>query len=182
MHAIQKYGWDSFSHEVVVKNLTFAEAISLEIMLIKFYKTTNPEFGYNCSTGGECGNAGCTISDETRAKLSAAAMGRKLNDETREKIRKAAIGRTHTDKARAKMSKPKSAEHSAKSGKGHRKPVIQYLNGIEIARFPSIKAAKESTNANIDISKCCRGKLKTSGGYSWAYTQRDTSVQISKAG
>jgi len=208
LSAIRKYGWDSFSHEVVVKNLTLAEAASLEIMLIEFYETTNSEFGYNCSSGGESGGAGCVISDGTRAKISAAMKGRTLTAEHCAAISAARKGKTftpehraamsaalkgnqrglghkHTVEARAKMGKPQSAEHRANISKWQSKPVTQYLNGKEIARFKSAAAAAaaEITGyANGNISRCCTGKRKTAGGYSWAFTQRDTSIQKNEVG
>ena len=51
------------------------------------------------------------------------------------------------------------------------KPVCQYsLDGIYIATYKSIKEASKQTGINQgDISCCCRGKYKTSGGYIWKY-------------
>lgn len=171
LYAIQKYGWESFLHEIVADNLTLSGATALEIALIKLYKTTNQEFGYNCSTGGESGRIGCVVSNETRAKISAASKLRKHTEETREKMRIAALGRKHTKESIAKMNKPKSAEHCLKNGKSHSKQVIQYQNGVEIARFYSIKEAAKNTKTDVTgISRCCLGKLKTSGGFTWAFT------------
>lgn len=51
-NAIKKYGWDSVRHEVVAYNLTKKEASLLEICLIKIFKTTDRNFGYNVSPGG----------------------------------------------------------------------------------------------------------------------------------
>lgn len=50
--AIQKYGWDSFVHEILFTGLSETEAASKEIELIKEYKTRNPKYGYNQSKGG----------------------------------------------------------------------------------------------------------------------------------
>ena len=51
------------------------------------------------------------------------------------------------------------------------KPVNQYsLDGIYIATYKSIKEASKQTGINQgDISCCCRGKYKTSGGFIWKY-------------
>lgn len=49
------------------------------------------------------------------------------------------------------------------------KPVKQMLNGITIAVYPSAMAAYRATGVSQGgISGCCRGELKTSGGYQWA--------------
>ena len=43
-------------------------------------------------------------------------------------------------------------------------------NGELLATFPSIHEAERVTGiANQSISKCCLGKLKSSGGYVWRY-------------
>jgi group I intron endonuclease len=50
--AIQKYGWDSFTHEILKDSLTVDEANELEKYFIKKYNTLAPN-GYNLRTGGE---------------------------------------------------------------------------------------------------------------------------------
>lgn len=53
-HAILKYGWDNFTHEIIEDNLTKKEADKLEKKLIKQYNTTDSDYGYNISKGGSC--------------------------------------------------------------------------------------------------------------------------------
>lgn len=51
-------------------------------------------------------------------------------------------------------------------------PVFQYLNGIEIARFDSIKEAAQKTGCDAShICQCCRKNPKHShvNGYTFAY-------------
>lgn len=55
-NAIEKYGWENFSHEVLFSGLSEEEACNKEIELIKKYDSI--ENGYNCSTGGQYGAAG----------------------------------------------------------------------------------------------------------------------------
>lgn len=50
--AIEKYGWDNFTHLVLYTDLTVEEANYYEASLIKLYKTTDPQYGYNISYGG----------------------------------------------------------------------------------------------------------------------------------
>ncbi|RFZ78234.1 hypothetical protein DS742_14040 [Lacrimispora amygdalina] len=51
--AIQKYGWDNFSHEILEDNIHTQEiANDREKFYIKQYKSTNSEFGYNLTNGG----------------------------------------------------------------------------------------------------------------------------------
>lgn len=51
------------------------------------------------------------------------------------------------------------------------KPVIQLtINGEFVKRYPSIKEASRQTGAPDEvITRVCKGKAKTSGGYIWAY-------------
>lgn len=51
--AIKKYGWSNFKHEILFENLTKQEAKDKEIELITLYDSTNPDKGYNLSSGGE---------------------------------------------------------------------------------------------------------------------------------
>lgn len=52
-NAIKKYGWDNFEHIILLENLTKKEAINKEKELIFKYNTTNANFGYNLSLGGD---------------------------------------------------------------------------------------------------------------------------------
>ena len=52
-NAIKKYGWDNFQHNIIAENLTKVEAKQMEQDLIKKYNTTNPDYGYNMTTGGD---------------------------------------------------------------------------------------------------------------------------------
>ena len=50
--AIEKYGWDNFTHEIIYNDLTLEEARQMEKYLIKFYSATDPRYGYNANKGG----------------------------------------------------------------------------------------------------------------------------------
>ena len=89
--AINKYGWDNFEHIVLFDNLTKEEAKLLEQCYIALYDTTNPEYGYNCTLGGE-GMNGYKTSDETKVKLSKAMKNRVFTEEHRKKISEAKKG------------------------------------------------------------------------------------------
>lgn len=53
-NAILKYGWDNFEHIVWANGLSLEDAQSIEILLIALFNTTDADFGYNISIGGEC--------------------------------------------------------------------------------------------------------------------------------
>ena len=51
-NAIQYYGWDGFYHEVLFEGLTETEAKTKEIELIREFRTTEADYGYNIALGG----------------------------------------------------------------------------------------------------------------------------------
>jgi hypothetical protein len=53
--AIEKYGWNNITHEIVATNLTLKEADKLEKELISKYKTNKRQYGYNIASGGRDG-------------------------------------------------------------------------------------------------------------------------------
>lgn len=57
--------------------------------------------------------------------------------------------------------------------------VEQYdLDGVLVAKYPSVKAAEAATGVdNRNICACCRGKRRSSGGYHWAYAMIEKSSQ-----
>ena len=78
-YAILKYGWDNFKHEIVAENLTRQAACDMEVALIKEYKSTDPTFGYNLTTGGQHG----TLSPQSIEKLRASLMGHPVSDKVK---------------------------------------------------------------------------------------------------
>ena len=197
--AIQKYGWDVFEHEIIATGLTLEEAASMERDLIAQYKSNDPRYGYNISSGGESGNAGCTISDEMREKKrkqmsgpnnpcygkfgkAHPAYGMVCTQETREKLSRALKGRHFTEEQRSRMSEAQrksgrwAGEKNPMAGKTYgkapqAKPVICMETG---AVFDSIKrAAAEYEICERSIGYVCQGngRYKTAGGYHWKYYQ-----------
>lgn len=102
--AIRKYGWDNLSHEIVADGLAKQQACDLEIELIAKYDSTNPDKGYNHSTGGEYGALGVHPSVETRRKLSEANKGIHRSAETRRKDSEARKGKHLSVETRRKLS------------------------------------------------------------------------------
>ena len=118
-NAIKKNGWNGFSHEIVLQNLTKDEAEMFEIAMIKYYNTTDKEFGYNIDNGG---NSSGKRTQETKDKISKSNTGKKLSKETRDKISKnrkgkcvgtqhhlfgkpgTFTGRHHTEESKKKIS------------------------------------------------------------------------------
>jgi len=193
--AIQKYGWDNFEHTIMYTGLGYHEAAEKEKDLIRAFHSTDPLFGYNLSSGGESGNAGCHMSSELKAIHSAAmsgrnnpfwgcfgelhpAFGRRHSEETKEKIGAAHRGKIVSDSTKKKQSEYRksvlswSGESNPMYGKtGDKAPQSRAVRCIETGEvFSCIKYAAESKGLfGTRISACCRGKSNTTGGYHWEY-------------
>lgn len=55
--AIEKEGWDNFDHAVIEYNVSNNDLADREIYWIKYYDATNPNKGYNVSSGGGTGGS-----------------------------------------------------------------------------------------------------------------------------
>ena len=177
-NAIQKYGWNGFSHEIVASDLTREEACDMEIELIKEYQTQERKFGYNILEGGTAP----AIPPEVREKMSKAMMGNKnglgkpCSEEKKKKISDAQKGRKLTEEHKKLLSlakkgtthAPPSEETRRKISDAHKKkPVICKETGVV---YPSIQqCARELGIEATCICACCRGRTKSIKGLHFEY-------------
>ena len=176
--AILKYGWDNFEHEILFTELTKEEACFKEQELIKLYNSTNKEFGYNQTSGGEC----CVMSDESKLKLSKSMMGNKngfghpCSDEKRLKISDAQKGRKLTKEHKDKLSKAASKRHTSCS-ESKKKTLSQnypkkrkiYCEELDVV-FESVQeCGRQLDIPATNITKLCNGRGKTLKGYHLRY-------------
>lgn len=193
--AINKYGWDSFKHEILMVDLTIDEASEEEIRLIKEYRTAEREYGFNLDLGGIHGRK--LLSDETKKKIGDSHRGRYTEAQWEATRNRKKIEYHHTDEAKKKIGdsrrgKPLSEEQKRRLSEAHKgirpseenlrllkaihqRPVImRNLDGEDIKEFPSLKDAEAETGIRYQcISACCRGKYKQAGGYKWRYANKD---------
>lgn len=166
--AIQKYGWDSFKHEVLYSNLSKEEACKQEIELIEKFETNSKEKGYNCYVGGEVGPLGHSPSEETRQKMSEARKGMRFSEEHKRKLSESRkgiyvgenapwYGKQHTENYKRKMSKA----------------VLCIETGI--VYYGAREAERQTGISHNGISQSCKGnrKQKTAGGYHWRYATEE---------
>lgn len=190
-NAILKYGWGNFEHEVLASGLTYDEACEKERFYISECHSLTTEWGYNLATGG---NVNKVMSEESRRKISQTLTGRKRVphtpetklkisvanrgkkqpprcDEYRKKLSDSLKGRVFTPEHRANISKAKTGSATSGKNNSHPRSVLCVETGIV---FDTIKEAGEFTGGSSkNIISCCRGRLKTSGGYHWQYVDKE---------
>lgn len=176
--AIQKYGWDNFEHNILFTNLTKEEVCNKEQELIKFYNSTDRNFGYNSTSGGET----FTMNEETKEKISQAMKGNKnglgkpCSEEKKKKISEAQKGRKFSEEHKKKLSEaaqrrhvPCSEEKKKKLSKNYpnKKPV--YCEELDQV-FESIQECSRQLDVPAtSICKVCKDKGKTAKGYHFKY-------------
>ena len=175
--AIQKYGWDNFEHNILFTDLTKEQACLKEQELIKEYNSTNREFGYNSTSGGDI----FTMNEETKQKMSQAMIGNQnglghpCSEEKKEKISNAQKGRKFTEEHKQKLSEAAKNRHVPCSEekkqilkeKSHKKSVYcEELDKI----FESVQECSRQLGIPAtSISKLCNGRGKTLKGYHLRY-------------
>jgi len=106
--AINKYGWDRFSHIIIFSGCSEEEARDVETLLITTFDTINPNFGYNKTTGGR---KGYERTEEWKAHMREInsgeknpCYGKKLTIEHRNKISEGNKGKGHNKEWREIIS------------------------------------------------------------------------------
>lgn len=112
-HAIQKYGWSNFEHEILFEELTLEEANRIEEELISQYDSTNSDKGYNLRSGG----LNNLHNDSSKEKMSKAKKGTKLKEETKRKIGEGNKGKIVSEETKRKMSEAQKGKESPLKGK-----------------------------------------------------------------
>lgn len=175
--AITKYGWDAFDHRIVHDGMTRDDACLLEKHYISFYKTQNPDYGYNVFEGGTAPS----IPEEVRQKMSNSmkgnknCLGRVTSEETKRKISEAQKGRPLTEEHKQALRKPKSVTHPCSeelrqkiiAAKKDKKSVVCVETG---ETYQSIhECARQMGLSATTICAAIRGRIKSTGGYHFKY-------------
>lgn len=151
-NAIKCYGWDNFQHIVLQKGLTLEEANQKQTYYIQLYNTTNQNFGYNLSKGG---NNKQFLSPETFQKLSNKSLQLWQQKQYRQKQHQARLKSWQNNiERKTKLSNRVSGEKNPRARK------IQCIETGEI--FLTIKDAQKKYNQGkrSGISFVCQGKRK----------------------
>lgn len=120
---------------------------------------------------------GTHLPEITRKRIGDANRGRKLPEWQIEHLRKINTGRKATEETKQKMSRAHKGHPTSEETKQRiretkeSKSIIQFAKtGEFLCQYPSVtSAAKDSGLDRSQIRKCCRGELKTTGGFVWKY-------------
>jgi hypothetical protein len=197
-HGRSKY-WNSvvakangFKSQEIASNLTEAEALAFEVLMINKLRQDGAKL-CNLTDGGDgvsgyrhtaevCEaqrqrmlgvtpwNKGKQTSQEVKEKLSKAKLGVKQSPEHIEAAAKARIGRKVSEETRRKISEANIGRKLPEEQYAHRlKPVICITTGI---KYKSVtEAAKALGLFSSNISRCCMGKFKQTGGFQFKYSE-----------
>lgn len=141
---IQNSDWDKdWVHGILGKFDNKKDALKYEAFLIAMLDSAKN--GYNSSTYSSYG-----FTEESKNKMSESHTGEKNY----------MFGKHHTE-----WSKKKMAESKGVNG------ILQFSkNGEFIAEYTSTMEAERQTGCiHQNICQCCKGKLKSCGGYIWKY-------------
>jgi group I intron endonuclease len=188
-HAIQKYGWDSFEHNVIAEGLSEDDAYNMERELIAKYKSNDLEHGYNIAPGG----AHNDMPEATRQRLSRERKGKNTGKDNPNYGNHKLAGKNNpnyghkmseeqkraiSEKKRGKKLPPFTEEHKRKIRENHKggaqKRAVLCVETGTI--YKSINDAARATETNKkQISKCCRGveHYNTAGGYHWKFASTE---------
>lgn len=175
-NAILKYGWNNFEHIIVAENLSHDEACKMEIELIAKYQSNQHDYGYNCSSGGECSGVGVKhiVSEETRKRMSEAHMGlqsgmkgKHHTEESKEKNRIAHLGKSPSEETRKKLSK---ANRGRKMPDGFGERVSKTMTGRKLSEEHKKK-----------LSEAKKGKPSNRKGAHLTEEQKQHLREVAKA-
>lgn len=169
--ALRKYGKENFSIELIDFCNSWEELTEKEKYYIAQYRSTEDEFGYNLTEGGD-GTFGRKHSEETKEKIRQKAIGREVDEETRQKLSEA--GKVRTEARDAYWS-------SGEIGKNRRKPILQYTKeGDFIREFDGVNiAAQELGMSATTIITSLKHKNivgSTRNPYIWVYKEEYPDV------
>ena len=177
-HAIQKYGWFNFEHEIIEKNIKSQElADEREIFWISYYDSYYN--GYNMTKGGRDGeylgepiyqidinllkiikefnstqDAARALKKEHGSSISACCLGHQIS----------AFGFYWCKKSNYYIGwEPRNNKSN--------KPIFQIdKNTLKVIKeYPSISTASRQFNNTKSIAACCRKDQSEAVGYYWCY-------------
>lgn len=166
--AIKAYGWDNFSHEILLTCDDSDEINKKEKEYIQKYKTLDLNFGYNLAEGGTGGNVwiGKTQEEKEKYKKERQAETLSRGPDWHKKLSKSQLKRWKSEEGQ----KFKQIQRDRMIGKNN--PIAKRCKCVELNMiFESYADACDYINQKRSysgkIGQVIQGKRKTFAGYHW---------------
>lgn len=175
--AIEKYGWQNFTKEILLQTTDQEIAFQKEIDTIAELDLQNPDKGYNLDRGGRPHGSGDHLTPEGRRKISEAIKKKWKNPEFRAYM--SALGKQHPP-SRACIEAGVKASAAARKGKlPHNALAVEQLDkdtNEVIASYPSAthaaKAIAGEDSGCANILAVCKKRRNTAYGYKWRFQEK----------
>ena len=167
--AIKKYGIDNFECVIIDKADDTSELNKKEMYWIRKLNTMTPN-GYNLCYGGN-NTKGYSHREESKEKMSLT----KLKLGTMKGPKNHFYGKNHTEETKEKLKKSWTNDRKQRMSEFSKKLDRSYsfvkVRNITTGRvYDSIKEASQDTGVlETHITRVCKGKRKSAGGYKWEY-------------
>lgn len=157
--AIMKYGVEAFKWQIL-EECKREELNEREIYWIAQLGTLSPD-GYNLTSGG---GQGTSVSDETKAKVSAAGKGRTFSEESKAKMSAAQKGRTvgpMSEESKAKISAAQKGRVSHRKGKTLPEETKEKMSAAHKGRTHSEETKEKMSESKMGIVPWNKGKTSS---------------------
>ena len=159
--AVEKYGRDAFTYEILYDGIIPEFLDMLEIEAIEKFNTIAPH-GYNLETGG---NNAKTSSAETRRKMSEATKGenhpmygKSLSEETKRKMSKALKGKPAWNKGKPRSEETKRKMSEAQKGEKNPNYGKSFSEETKCKMSKAQKGKTFSEEHRRNLSEACKRK------------------------
>lgn len=173
--AIRKHGEDQWIHETLAVVKSREEAHRLEIELISERRTTERQFGYNMTKGGD-GVVGLTRTQEHSDNISKALQGHEVSEETRRKLseyrgEKASFyGKRQSQEWKDMISEIMTNNHPMKGRTGDKHHdskefIVTFPDGMEVNIKGLAEFCRQNGLNHSAMSSVASGKRKHHKGF-----------------
>lgn len=173
--AIQKYGWNNFSHEIIEVGDSEEWANERERYWIAYYDTfNNPDKGYNMTPGGSNYMHELWQDEKYRSKMSESFSRSRKEQWQNEEYAKERL-QPMLDGIQRVWNDPEWRKNRIEKITGDKNPNAKAVKNLETGRiFATIKEATKwaGLNSASCIGECCRGNKKSAG------THPETGVRL----
>lgn len=179
-NTILKYGWDNFDHGLLEENLTLQEANEKEEYYIKFFQSI--ERGYNIKSGG----LNNIYSEESKRKMSEKCLTKRkivcietniVYPSAKEIERIFGYANTNIIACcKGKLYTAYGLHWKYVEDKNYIIPIDKRKKPVKCIELNTVyesasEAARQLGLFRSSISRCCEGKLQSTGGYHWKFME-----------